>query len=114
MTAYEYLIQLKEKGLLPRAVGSVGNKGEISNSDVRRLLESSGVLINKKRPGWKDEIEFPINQLIFFPKGNAITLFSVQCDVCGLYRTECAIKHSEHQTKVNDFTFSLLKTVYEI
>lgn len=40
-----------------------------SNSERRRWLESGSVQINGQTPGPNDEIEYPINQLVFFPNG---------------------------------------------
>jgi hypothetical protein len=43
---------------------------KISNKEKKRLLENSAVLLNGKRPKPNDEIEFPVWQLIFFPKSD--------------------------------------------
>lgn len=74
MTAYEYLIWMRDKfGGLPYNVGGAKHKGIASNSDVRRLLENNGVIINGVKPKPKDEIELPVKELVFFPKGNRVT-----------------------------------------
>ena len=39
-----------------------------SNSERRRWLQNKSVIINGEKPNWDDEIEFPITQLVFFPK----------------------------------------------
>lgn len=39
-----------------------------SNSEVRRWLDQSSVIINGKKPKANDIVEFPITQLVFFPK----------------------------------------------
>jgi len=44
-----------------------------SNSEVRRWLRNKAVLINGARPGPEDEIQFPITQLVFFPKAKRKT-----------------------------------------
>lgn len=41
-----------------------------SNSEKRRWLQNHSVIINGTKPNWNDEIEFPIEQLVFFPKSN--------------------------------------------
>lgn len=41
-----------------------------SNSERRRWLQNKAVIINGERPNWDDEIEFPITQLVFFPKSS--------------------------------------------
>lgn len=44
-----------------------------SGSEVRRWLKNKAVLINGQTPGPEDEVSFPINQLIFFPKSKRKT-----------------------------------------
>jgi len=64
MTALEFLKTIPH---LPMAF--LGEKPvKASNSEIRRWLESGGVQINRKRPKPNEEIEFPVEQLIFFPK----------------------------------------------
>lgn len=70
MNAYQYLIQHRQ--YLPYNVGK-DHKGVASNSDIRRILNNHGVVINGQRPTEKDEIEFPVVQLVFFPNGNTVT-----------------------------------------
>ena len=48
------------------------NKKTVSNSEVRRWIKNGSILINGKRPtsiDWK--IDFPITQLVLFPKGKS-------------------------------------------
>jgi hypothetical protein len=73
MTALDLLCSLDHvpmtmHGNLPR---------KASNSDLRRWLCNKSVLINGKRPGPFDPIEFPITELVFFPKNDRtrVTLF---------------------------------------
>ena len=40
----------------------------MSNSELRRLLDSKGVIVNGKTPAANDSFEFPITELIFFSK----------------------------------------------
>jgi hypothetical protein len=73
MTALEFLCRIKyipcmnpfehprDKNKVPLPVCS---KGERS-----RMLKNGAVVINGRRPGPKDEINFPIDELIFFPNG---------------------------------------------
>lgn len=69
MTALEYLISLPH---VPMALN--GNKPcAASNSERRRWLESRSVIINGVKPGPQDEIVFPVNELVFFPKGERRT-----------------------------------------
>lgn len=41
-----------------------------SNSERRRWLQNKSVIINGTKPNWNDEIDFPVEELIFFPKSN--------------------------------------------
>lgn len=44
-----------------------------SNQDLKRWLEMGAICINGTTPKAQDEIEFPISELIFFPKGERKT-----------------------------------------
>lgn len=44
-----------------------------SNSERKRWLQNKAVVINGIRPNWDDEIEFPVTQLVFFPKSDKRT-----------------------------------------
>lgn len=39
-----------------------------SNSELRRWFDKQSVVINGIKPKFNDVIEFPVTQLIFFPK----------------------------------------------
>lgn len=39
-----------------------------SNGEVRRWFQNKAVRINGAFPGWGDEIDFPITELVFFPR----------------------------------------------
>jgi len=59
---------LKSYPWLPRSrEGS--KRGAPSNSELWRWLEKGSVIINGVTPKPKEEIEFPITKLVFFPKG---------------------------------------------
>ena len=49
--------------------------GEASKMELRRWFDQGSVQINGARPKWDDPI-FPsdVSSLIFFPKGNRVTL----------------------------------------
>lgn len=65
MTALEFLISLRPA--IPMALQ--GNKPILaSNGDIRRWLQNKAVIINNQKPGPMDEIEFPIENVVFFPK----------------------------------------------
>jgi len=70
MKAIEYVISFP---WLPQS--REGKKvGLPSRSEIRRWLKKGSVIINGERPQPSDEIEFPIRELIFFPKGNRVTV----------------------------------------
>jgi hypothetical protein len=51
-----------------------GNQAVVaSNSEKRRWLQNRSVIINGVKPDWKDEICFPVTELVFFPKSNRRT-----------------------------------------
>lgn len=62
-TAFEAILYL---GVIPASVENPPAKA--SNSEIRRWLDQQSVIINGKKPKAKDIVEFPITQLIFFPK----------------------------------------------
>ncbi len=70
-TAFEYLKFIKEHGHLPMSTEKPCT--EASNAEIKRWLKSSSVIINGKKPNVNDEIEFPITELVFFPKGRRRT-----------------------------------------
>jgi len=64
MTAYEYLKSLPRE-YIPR---------NPSNSELWRWLANRSIAINGKTPVPKEEIEFPINKLVFFHNDKKVTL----------------------------------------
>lgn len=44
-----------------------------SGSELRRWLDQGAVIINGKTPKAAEEVEFPIEQLVFFPKAKRRT-----------------------------------------
>jgi len=69
MTAFQFL-----KGLefLPNSVERE-KTGRASNSQIRRWLTNSAVIINGVTPSPDDEVRFPITELVFFPHGERRT-----------------------------------------
>ena len=55
---------------LPCGCDECGGK---SNSEIRRLLSKGSIQINETRPKEKDNIDLPIWDLVFFPKGKRKT-----------------------------------------
>ena len=72
MNSIEYLKSIP-RGWLPQS--REGKKdGEPSNSELRRWLEKGSVVINGTKPRPSDDIHLPIKELIFFPRGNRVTI----------------------------------------
>ncbi len=67
-----YFLSSLPRSWLPMTMN--GNLPErLSNSGLRRLLESGGVILNGKKPQPNDSFDFPIAELIFFPKSDRRT-----------------------------------------
>uniref|UniRef100_A0A6M3KE05 RNA-binding S4 domain-containing protein n=1 Tax=viral metagenome TaxID=1070528 RepID=A0A6M3KE05_9ZZZZ len=81
MTAFEYL-----KSLPHLPVNTERGINPPSNSDLKRWLNKGSVIINGVKPKPEDEIEFPITELVFFPKGRRTTMIQsdeVRRNRCG-------------------------------
>jgi len=70
MTALEYLKNLPRK-YLPKSLEH-GIRCP-SNGELRRWLNDKGISINGERPKANENILFPIQQLVFFPKSKRKT-----------------------------------------
>ena len=70
MTAHEFL---KSLPYLPYDKENM--KERPSNSCLYRWLDRGSVIINDVTPKPHDEIEFPLKNLIFFPKGKMVTMW---------------------------------------
>lgn len=71
MTALEFVLSMRPCVPMSRerkADGTAENNGLASNSEIRRWLDQSAVIINGKKPKAKEMITLPVTQLIFFPK----------------------------------------------
>ena len=71
MTAFEFLCRIRHIPCIdfwshPKGAGSV-RTSVCSKGERRRLLINKAVIINGARPGPTEEIQFPIDELIFFP-----------------------------------------------
>lgn len=64
VTALQFVISLRPS--VPMAVN--GTKPiEASNSEIRRWLEHSAIVISGNKPKPNDPVEFPITDVVFFP-----------------------------------------------
>ena len=70
MKAIEFIKELPFKPQSREGKGC----GEPSNSELKRWLNTSSVVINGVCPKPGDEVSRPITELIFFPKGNRVTM----------------------------------------
>lgn len=71
MTALQFILSMRPCVPMSRerkADGTVENNGLASNSEIRRWLDQSAVIINGKKPKSKEIIELPVTELVFFPK----------------------------------------------
>lgn len=57
---------IKYLGVIPTSNENSPNPP--SNSEIRRWLDQKSVIINGKKPSSKEMVQWPITQLIFFPK----------------------------------------------
>ena len=65
MTAHEFLNSIKH---VPMQM--IGDRPVVASKTERgRWLEMGAVIINGKKPKPREEIQFPITELIFFPNG---------------------------------------------
>lgn len=71
ITAFSYLAEIPRTWLPMVMNGDMPKL--MSNSDLRRLLDSGGILINGKKPKSVETVEFPVTELVFFPKSRRRT-----------------------------------------
>jgi len=76
MKAIEYLKEINDIVYGFSSKDKPGTKA--SNSELRRWLERKSVRINGKFTNWDEEIEFPVTDLVLFPKNDKgrITIIS--------------------------------------
>ena len=72
MTAWEFIRDLHSVCHFQTREGK--KCGEASNSELKRWLQNKAIICNGEPLNWNENMDFPINSLIFFPK-NPITLF---------------------------------------
>jgi len=68
MNTIQFLNSLKPALPLSPIKESNGTYKQMSNGDIRRLCEQSGVLINGEKVSPQEEIDFPVFSIVFFPK----------------------------------------------
>jgi len=70
MTALEFLKQIKH---LPLSTEKPCTP--VSNSELKRWIKNGSVLFNGETVDVNEEIDFPVNSIIFFPNGKRKTTF---------------------------------------
>lgn len=71
MNAWQYLIELNSVCQFH----SKERSGKVSNSELKRWLVNKSVLLNGRRINFDETVDFPVEQLILFPKKNKVTIF---------------------------------------
>lgn len=69
MTALDLLIEISQK-----CYGFFSTEHPMkkaSNSELRRWLQNKSVSINGAQPNWNDSVNFPITDMVLFPKSLA-------------------------------------------
>ena len=70
MTAHKFLLMFHQ---LCRFHSRERN-GLASNSEIRRWIMNRSVIMNGESVEWNEMIDFTIDTLVLFPKGNTVTL----------------------------------------
>ncbi len=70
MTAWEYLRELNEVCFFM----SRERDGKVTNSELKRWLQNQSVQVNGRRIKWNEEVDFPVQELVLFPKRNRTTI----------------------------------------
>lgn len=68
MKALNFLIHMRDNSHCSPQSKEGTKVGKPSNGELRRWLICKAVKINNRFPAWNEEIEFPIFELIYFPK----------------------------------------------
>lgn len=72
MNAWQYLIDLNTVCHF-HSRERLGSK--VSNSELKRWLQNSAVQLNGRRIKYDETVDFPVNELILFPKKSRVTIF---------------------------------------
>ena len=70
MTAWEYLRELNEYC----SFMSRERTGKATNSELKRWLQNQSVLLNGRRIKWNEQVDFPVYELVLFPKKSRVTV----------------------------------------
>ena len=70
MTAWMYLRELNSVCQFH----SKEREGKVTNSELKRWLQNQSVLLNGRRIKWNEEVDFPVKELVLFPKKNKTTI----------------------------------------
>ena len=67
LSALEFLSRLEDISALPMSTERPCTKP--TKAEVKRWLKKSSVIINHQKPKPHDQINLPVENLVFFPKG---------------------------------------------
>lgn len=70
MKAWQYMIDLNKVCQFH----SKERSGKASNSEMKRWLTNQAVQLNGRRIKWDEDVDFPVNELILFPKKSRVTI----------------------------------------
>ena len=73
MRAIEFLVWLRDEVKCCPTSKEGSGLGIPSNAELRRWLKSRSVVVNGQKPRPADGIEWPIDELFFFPSGKLKT-----------------------------------------
>jgi hypothetical protein len=79
MTAYQYLCGVQK--FLPVSRENTNPCKPVSKSEIKRWLQNKTVIINGRRPNWDEQIQFPIDELVFFPNARTRTTMIYETSV---------------------------------
>ena len=63
MTAFEFI---KFLGVIPMSIETPGTIP--SNGELKRWFTQKSIIMNGARPTFNENVDFPVRELIFFPK----------------------------------------------
>lgn len=70
MIAWQYMMDLNEVC----SFMSRERSGKATNSELKRWLQNQSVVLNGRRIRWDEDVDFPVNQLVLFPKKRKTTI----------------------------------------
>lgn len=72
MTAWDFM---KDLHTICHFMSKEGKGGEASNSELKRWLQNQAVELNSRRIKWDEDVDFPVESLVLFPKKCRTTIY---------------------------------------